>query len=89
METREAPTTKQPMPGDRLSGCTVIASVVFYDDGERPDSWIVLLLAAEPPYYRLIEVEDRAEAVEAVAFLGRYYNINEAVAAYADNGGDY
>jgi hypothetical protein len=40
-----------PLPNTRLGESTVIASTVYYDDGERPNEYTVLLLGPTPPYF--------------------------------------
>jgi hypothetical protein len=84
-----------PVPGERVGVggpiqkyATVIASTYVGIEG-NDDGWMLLVLFDRPPFYGLWETPDPVTHYTGTFIsLGTFMNINDAVAAYADNGGD-
>lgn len=83
---------KLPLPNDSFEHAIVIASVWQKDDwdDETPPFALLLLLRVDSPYYVVVEITANRDGTWRPAkVLGEeIYNINDAVRAYADNGGD-
>jgi hypothetical protein len=71
-----------PMPGETRAGGVIVASCWATDDLA-----LLLLLREAKPYYRVVEMTWRGGGW-IVDDDETFENINEAVAYYAQNGGD-
>jgi hypothetical protein len=93
-----------PLPGEKLAGRVVIASVEYIAD-ERGEIALLLMLEPSPPYYTLthyaLTAFDPAANPDILPpygpaygtgefdVIGRFENIVPAVDEYQQNGGDY
>ena len=76
---------EMPMPGDRLSGSTVVASVYYGDDQAT-----LLLLNEQAPYYTVVIVALNAGlSYPWTHHGGDHLNIIAAVRDYEQCGGDF
>lgn len=84
-----APQPDLPMPGERLHGAVVVASVWVNDEG--PDlTALVLLLRPEPQFYAVADIyQGRKTSGWEVSYETEHPNIVPAVDEYQERGGDY
>lgn len=87
------PALDLPRPNDRILNRTVVASVWFRDDADKPALATVLLLNREPPYFRVAGLIER-NGEWAAEYHYDHMNIVSAIVStdgtsYIENGGDY
>jgi hypothetical protein len=75
-----------PLPGDTLDNRTVVAST-WLDDSDDNYIALVLLLNATDPFYAVAEIGADENRDWHTSAEETFRNINEAVKAYAENGG--
>lgn len=76
-----------PLPGEKVYGRTVIASVWLHegDDGGPPPTALLLLLRSSVPYFEVAELDLRPHG--NLDIINDHENIVPAVREYEDNGG--
>lgn len=91
------------MPNDELLGGTVVASCFYGNSEDMPDGlqrYTIILLMPKSPFYQVGVIRPKVKTVSSLGAMtfddyvwehtyACFYNINPAVAEYADLGGDW